>query len=179
MTRPALPPLETRRSQVEKKKILLIGYGNPARGDDGLGPALAAGAARLGIPGLHVETPFQLSVEDALLVAEHEEVIFADATLDGPEPFSFLPQEGEEGRETFTTHSVQPGSLVALAEELFSSRPRAWVLGIRGYEFEMFTEKLTPRAEKNLQAALRFLASRLGCGGFPEAPAGDKLGEKR
>ncbi len=174
---------------MREKKILVIGYGNPARGDDGLGPALAERLASMGIPGLQVESPYQLSVEDALRISEFDEVIFADAALEGPEPFSFRPQEGEEGKETFTTHSVRPGSLVALAGELFHGRPRAWTLGIRGYEFEMFTEKLTPRAEENLEAALRFLASRFekgslrarktSAGPAHETPPGKRLGERR
>lgn len=148
------------------KKILLIGYGNPARGDDGLGQALAEAVSGLGIPGVRVETAFQLAVEDALQFADHDVVIMADASLKGPEPFFFLPQEDEEGTETFTTHSFRPGSLVALAGELFSSRPEAWVLGIRGYDFEMFREGLTPQAEENLAAALRFLVPLLEEGRF-------------
>ncbi len=148
------------------RKILVIGYGNPSRGDDGLGPALAARVAEKEIPGVRAENPFQLSIEDALQVAEQDVVIFADAALEGPEPFFFLPQEGETGKETFTTHSVRPGSLVALAEELFSSRAEAWVLGIRGYDFEMFREGLTSKARKNLEEAVRFLVPLLEEGRF-------------
>ena len=36
-------------------KTLLIGYGNPGRLDDGLGPALAEAVAKLAIPGVTVE----------------------------------------------------------------------------------------------------------------------------
>ena len=150
----------------KRKKILLLGYGNPARGDDGLGPALAGAVADRRIPGVRVETGFQLALEDVLDMAEHDVVIFADAALEGPEPFFFQPQEDEAGTETFTTHSFRPGSLVALAGELFASRPAAWVLGIRGYDFEMFREELTPQAEQNLAAALRFLVPLLEEGDF-------------
>ncbi len=151
----------------EEKKILLIGYGNPARGDDGLGPALARAVAARNLPGVQVETGFQLAVEDVLEMAGRDEVIFADASVDGPEPFFFRPQEAEPGEETFTTHHFRPGSLVALAVELFDVRPRTWVLGIRGYDFEMFKEELSPKAERNLEEALSFLLPFLEGGRGP------------
>ena len=50
-------------------RILLIGYGNPARVDDGLGPALAKAIEQLGLADITVETGYQLQVEDACQVA--------------------------------------------------------------------------------------------------------------
>ena len=47
------------------RKVLLIGYGNPGRLDDGLGPALAAAVEKLAIPGVTVDADYQLNVEDA------------------------------------------------------------------------------------------------------------------
>ena len=61
------------------KRILLIGYGNPGRADDGLGPALADRIEALDLPGLTVESDYQLSIEHAALAAGHDIVIFADA----------------------------------------------------------------------------------------------------
>ena len=70
-------------------KVLLIGYGNPGRLDDGLGPALATAIEKLGIEGVTVDAAYQLSVEDAAAAAEHDIVVFADADVSGPEPFRF------------------------------------------------------------------------------------------
>ena len=150
--------------------VLLIGYGNPCRQDDGLGPAVAAAMEAAAIPGLEVDSDYQLQVEDAHAMAGREVVIFADADVACPEPFSFRPVEPGEAM-SFSTHSVSPAALVGLAHDLFGSRVRAYLLGIRGYEFEMYEEKLTDKAAANLEAALGFLEPMLREGAFEAAAA--------
>ena len=49
-------------------KILLIGFGNPARADDGLGPALAEEIESKNIPDVTVETDYQLTIEDSTIL---------------------------------------------------------------------------------------------------------------
>jgi hydrogenase maturation protease len=158
----------------ERLNVLLIGYGNPARGDDGLGPALADAVAAWHLPGVKVETAFQLAVEDAADVAEHDAVIFADASVSGPEPFVFEPVVAT-AEASFSSHSVEPGAVMTLARDLFKSGAHAYVLGIRGYDFEMFCEKLSDGAARNLAAALDFigpiLRERGGAGFNTESPA--------
>ena len=55
--------------------MLLIGYGNPGRGDDGLGPELARRVAQRRLPGLTVEIDYQLTVDHALQVAGVDAVV--------------------------------------------------------------------------------------------------------
>ena len=137
-------------------KILLIGYGNPGRLDDGLGPALAAAIEKLAVPGVTVDPDYQLTVEDAEAVARHEVVIFADADTTGPAPFSFRRLQPERAL-SFTSHSVDPKALLGLARDLFGAETEAYVLGIRGYEFNEFDERLSPRARANLVEAVAFI----------------------
>lgn len=139
-----------------KDRVLLIGYGNPARGDDGLGPAIAAAAEAWAVPGVTVESAYQLAVEDAAAVTEHGVVIFADAAVSGPEPFSFEPVAGDP-QANFGSHSVEPGAVMALARDLFGAETRAYVLAVRGYRFDLFSEVLSDGAARNLAAALDFL----------------------
>jgi DNA-binding response OmpR family regulator len=47
-------------------RVLVIGYGNPGRLDDGLGPALAETLQRLDLPGVTVDADYQLTAEDGL-----------------------------------------------------------------------------------------------------------------
>ena len=147
------------------KKILLICYGNPSREDDGLGPAVAKAVEKLTINGVTIEEDFQPNVEDAAAIAEHETVIFIDASLNGEEPFSFTRLEPRI-KERFSSHSVEPASLFGLAKELFNAQTEAYVLGIRGYSFEMFQEGLTDKASKNMNEALTFLIPALRSGTF-------------
>lgn len=140
--------------------VVVIGYGNPGRGDDGLGPALAEAVERLGLPGVTVDSDYQLTVEDAELVARHAVVVFADAATEGPEPF-FVRTVTPGESMSFSTHSVRPEGVMGLAEQLFGAETRAFVLGIRGYEFNEFGERLSDRARQNLVQAETYLRDLL------------------
>jgi Ni,Fe-hydrogenase maturation factor len=58
---------------------------------------------------------------------------------------------------TFTTHSMRPESVVALAEDMFGQKAQAYTLAIRGYDFNDFGEALSERAAANLESAISFL----------------------
>lgn len=149
-------------------KILLLAYGNPGRRDDGLGPALAAAVETLGLPNVRVEADYQLTVEDAALVAEHDVVIFTDASVAGTAPFYFRRLAPAGPATGFSSHSVDPVGVLTLARELFGARPHGYVLGLRGYEFNEFGETLSAGARRNLSAATAFLSQVLRTGEFTE-----------
>ena len=141
-------------------RVLVIGYGNPGRRDDGLGPALAEAVAKLGLEGVEVDADYQLTVEDAAAVADYDAVVFADADAAGPEPFGLRRVE-PNGDLGFSSHGCRPSDVMALAADLFGATTKGYILGIRGYEFEEFGESLSGRAEANLAAAAEFLADTL------------------
>jgi hydrogenase maturation protease len=144
----------------EAPRVLLIGFGNPGRLDDGLGPALAEAILQRQLPGATVEANYQLTVEDAAQVAGFDVVVFADADVGGPEPFWMKRiKGGPEATLSFSSHSVQPEAVLALARELFGSEPEAYVIGIRGYEFNEFGERLSPQARANLADAVAHVES--------------------
>jgi hydrogenase maturation protease len=147
------------------EKILLYGFGNPARGDDGLGPALAAAIEDLGIPDITVDANYQLTVEDAAEIAGYDAVVFADAATQGPTPFWFSRIDdstiGSIGSIGWTSHSVSPVQVVALARGMFASRVAAYTLGIRGYEFRELDEALSSQAIDNLTEAVTFACKAL------------------
>jgi hydrogenase maturation protease len=150
------------------RKVLVIGYGNPGRLDDGLGPAFAEAFEALALPGVTVESAYQLAVEDARTVAEHDVVVFVDASMTAPEPFSFQRVEPKlEG--TFSSHIVEPEGVVALAQQLYKATTEAYTLGLRGYAFDEFGESLSERANANMAAALTFLGDVVRRGSFGEA----------
>ncbi len=142
------------------KKILLLGFGNPARADDGLGPALAQEIESKNLSDVTVEADYQLTIEDSAQVAENDIVIFADASTNGPEPFSFEPLTAKESG-SFSSHSVEPAHILALAQNLFGSEAKGYILGIRGYEFDRFGAGLTEKAKANLQKAADFVENLL------------------
>jgi len=148
--------------------VLVYGYGNPGRLDDGLGPALVhVLAARAIGEDVTLETGYQLQIEDAALVAEHDVVVFADADRACPSPFELHPLAARR-EVAFSTHSVAPESLLGLAREHFGGETAGFLLGIRGYEFEEFGEALSPGARRNLAAAVDYMERALREGRFVE-----------
>jgi hydrogenase maturation protease len=151
--------------------VLFFGLGNPGRGDDGLGPALAELVEGRRIPGVTVDADYQLTVEDSVAVAEHDLVVFADADATGPAPCSLVAVPPSAGGVGFSTHGAEPGGVLLIAAHAFDRRPEAWLLGIRGYEFDL-SDRLTPGARANLALALDLVVPLLrGERTFAEAAA--------
>ena len=72
-------------------RVLVLGYGNPGRRDDGLGPRLAEELSRMALPGVDVDSAYQFQAEDAAAVADHDVVVFVDADVSCPDPFEMRP----------------------------------------------------------------------------------------
>lgn len=152
------------------RRILVLGYGNPGRQDDGLGPVAALAIETWQMPGVKVEANYLLNIEDAAEAAEHDEVLFIDAAAEGPEPFAMRTVE-PAGSTAFTSHIVQPEVILAICKQCYDRVPEGWLLAIRGYEFELI-EELTDRARRNLEMALDHARHCLQAGFVARAAAG-------
>ncbi len=151
------------------RKILLLGIGNPGRRDDGLGPALAERVEALELPHLTVDSDYQLTIDDSAEAAASDVLIIADAAVAGPEPFAFTRLEPTDHLE-FSSHSVEPGGVLGLCRQVFGKMPEAYVLAIRGYDFDHTLEPgLSGKAQVNLDVALAFLTPLLSSGEFAAA----------
>ncbi len=122
-------------------RVLLLGCGNPSRGDDALGPTLLAraGAWLIGRPDLDVRIveDFQLQVEHALDVADADLVLFIDADASASAPFC-LRRTWPSRDNSFTTHELSPEAVLHVARQVTRrDPPPAWVLGVRGEQFEL------------------------------------------
>lgn len=141
-------------------QVLVLGFGNPGRLDDGLGPALVAALESAALPGVCCEANYQLVVEDAAAIAEHEVVVFVDADVGCSPPFCFDAVRPDPTL-SFTSHALRPAALLALAHRLPGCKARGYLLGVRGYAFNGFGEGLSAQATANLQSALAFLVETL------------------
>ncbi len=140
--------------------ILIIGYGNPGRQDDGLGPALAEAVERLGLPGVSVDSDYQLTVEHAEMAARHRVVVFADATTDAGESFTWRRIEPHGAGIRFSSHHLAPADVLTLARDLFSAEPEGYLLAMRGRRFGELEAGLSAEAQAALDDATHFLAAR-------------------
>ena len=144
-------------------EILVLAFGNPARGDDGLGPALVREFEESPVAGLQVMWDYQPSVEQAADLAEHRTVVFVDASFTGPEPFSFQRLLGRPAG-CMSSHDLPPEAVVALACETLGWCGQAYLLAIRGYQFESFVESLSHGAQANLRIASHRLRGCIASG---------------
>lgn len=135
--------------------IYVYGFGNPGRQDDGLGPAIIEKLENEKIQGITTDSNYQLNIEDADNISGSDFVVFVDASIEAAEPFSFKKVE-PAAEITFTTHSMSPESVIALCSDLHGRAPEAYVMAIRGYEWE-FLEGLSSKAKDNFQDAYQFL----------------------
>jgi hydrogenase maturation protease len=136
-------------------RILILGYGNPGRQDDGLGPDIVEELEKLSLPGLTLEADYQLSIEHAADLGQADRVIFVDAAVNGPEPFQLKRLDALRSIE-FTSHALGPESVLAICEDTYQWRPEALLIAVRGYSFE-FAEGLTEKARKNKGEALELI----------------------
>lgn len=143
--------------------ILIIGIGNPSRGDDALGPLCIERLEGVHLPEVELLTDFQLQVEFALDLAGRREVVFVDAAASGPEPYEFRAV-GKDPGPGHTSHALSPEAVLAACARVGVRPPQqAHVLAIRGHGFEL-GEGLSPAAARNLEAACGFLVRRYGAG---------------
>lgn len=143
-----------------RPRVLVLAWGNPSRGDDALGPRLIerleALQGGLAGSGLELLTDFQLQIEHALDLVDRDLVVFADAAVSGPEPFGF-GLVTPEPVISVSTHALSPGALLGVFRRVLGHRePACYVLGIRGYTFDLGSQP-SPKALTNLDAALAFL----------------------
>lgn len=139
--------------------ILVYGYGNPGRQDDGAGPAcieaLEQWATSKQLDHLAFESNYQLNAEDALAIAGYRIVIFIDATSWDEKAFAFQPLAAQ-ATIAFSTHAMTPESVLALCEELYNKRPTAYLLSITGVRWEP-NDPMSPEAQSHLTEALHFI----------------------
>lgn len=141
--------------------ILIIGYGNPGRQDDALGPALADAMEQLGLPGVTVDSDYQLTVEHAEMAARHRVVIFADATTEAGEPFTWTSVKPSNSGIRFTSHHLGPADVLGLARDLFDGDPPGYLLTIQGRRFGEFDAGLSSAAQAALEDAVQFLTAKI------------------
>jgi hydrogenase maturation protease len=138
--------------------ILIIGIGNPSRGDDALGPLLIERLEAHPLPGVDLLSDFQLQVEYTLDLQGRRQVVFVDASLEAPAPFSFSAAVAAVDA-SYSSHELSPGALLHAYRKLFGEAPPAFVLALRGQAFEL-GEGLSEAASANLEAALAFITRR-------------------
>jgi len=118
-------------------RTLIIGYGNPLRGDDAVGYLAAERLLqRIHDPDIEVLAVQQLTPELMEPVSQADRVIFIDASAEG-EPGTILatPVESDPAPGPALTHFATPGALLAGVQALYEKAPAAMLICIAGRDF--------------------------------------------
>ena len=152
------------------KKLLIIGYGNPDREDDGVAwHILRALTIRLGsTPASSYEDEFpdfaqidfafhlQLTPEMAEDISRFEYVCFVDAhTGNIPEPVRLMGVESEFQASPFT-HHLTPHSLLSMCETIYHKKPDAVLLSVLGHRF-LFSRELSSQTARLVPQAVELI----------------------
>ena len=132
--------------------VVVIAVGNPSRGDDAIGPALAARLEREGLPGVEVIVDYQLQVEHALDLEGRRLAVFIDAAVDCEGPVEVRPLAPCRDA-SHSTHALSPAAVLETCVRVTGQPPPpACALAVRGVQFGL-GEGLSDEARRNLEAA--------------------------
>jgi hydrogenase maturation protease len=129
--------------QMTLSRLLVIAYGDPLRGDDGLAWHAAEELKQRNFPDVEIMELHQLAPELAETISRSDAVIFVDAAAAAPGTVlageirivaTSAREVGQHSSSPFH-HQYSPASLLALAAQLYKARPRAFVASLVGEDF--------------------------------------------
>jgi hydrogenase maturation protease len=135
----------------DSKRRLIVGIGNEFRRDDGIG-FIVAGLADL--RGFEVMAVAGINPELAETLKDYDVVVFVDASVEGP-PVE-VKRIGPEDTTLPLYHHITCGGILSLTQALYHKVPEAYLLSVRGYDFD-HGEGLSDRARENVGLALERL----------------------
>lgn len=134
-------------------RTLILGLGNPLRGDDGIGPRLVAELNRRGLPDGVMAVDGGVRGLDLLHLLEGwDRVIIVDAAEMGRRPgevVRFTPQEAYLAQATgsLSIHQTGLADVLALAQALGQPLPPIVIFGVQPERIE-WGERLSPAVEE-------------------------------
>ncbi len=142
-------------------RVVVFGIGNESRGDDALGPLLLRRLDAAGLAQVTAIEEYQLQIENALDLDDHDLALFIDAGTGTPAPFAFYEIEADR-RVAHSTHALAPETVLAVYEQVQGrTPPPAFVLCVRGEQFELGAD-LGDAATVHLELAWSRLLSLCG-----------------
>jgi hydrogenase maturation protease len=137
-------------------RLLVIGYGNTLRGDDGVGPRIAEAVQAWAMPGVRALAMPQLFPELASDLAAARAAVFVDAALQAECNRTSLVRLAPGNAGQLGSHQGDPASLLALAVTLYGRAPESYLLAVPGCDFEL-GERFSDLARRGMDDALRAL----------------------
>ncbi|NEQ48081.1 MAG: hydrogenase maturation protease [Leptolyngbya sp. SIOISBB] len=146
--------------------VVVIGYGNPQRGDDGIGQAVVSQVQALNLPEIEACTVTQLTPELSSKLAAADCAIFVDACKLASadirvRPITACGSETSGSVVPASGHSCDPCSLLALASSAYGHCPQAWWVEVPATDFTV-GNALSAVAEQGVTQALGEIKALIG-----------------
>lgn len=141
--------------------ILIVGYGNPTRSDDGIGIEVANRIARENFSDVTVIITQQLHLDVLEEISECKTIILVDASQE-TKGVSLKKVDSGDDALFNSSHHLRPELLLALAKRLYGLEPELYVCSIQGENFD-FGDTLSPKVKKRAQKAFHLI-----CGLLPQ-----------
>ena len=142
------------------KPVLVLGYGNPSRGDDAVGPLLIDYLSQFDLPSIDLLTDFQLQIEHVLDISNRQLVLFIDAGVSQTQPLLLQPVFPEKSYH-LSTHALSPQQLLGIYQHVTGSLPPlSYLLVIKASHFEL-GQTLSPDMQKHFLQACQLLKQML------------------
>ena len=149
--------------------LLVIGYGNTLRSDDGVGPKVADAVASLALIGVRALACPLLTPELADPVSQARVAVFVDAAVDAPLEVQ-LRKLAPADTSQIMAHAASPATLLALARDVFGHAPEAWLLTIPA-EHIGIGEELSAFTRRGLETAVEEIKQLASSAQVPGAPS--------
>ncbi|WP_071515311.1 hydrogenase maturation protease [Geitlerinema sp. PCC 9228] len=146
-------------------KILVVGYGNSLRSDDGAAHAVVSRLQQQELPQVQVLSVHQLTPELAETLSQVQRAIFVDVymahgeTQLRVEPLPSQEQLAREARWKWI-HQATPRSLLALTQFVYGSTPEAWWVLIPAVNLAL-GETTSATAQAGIDAATAYILQQI------------------
>lgn len=142
-------------------KVLVIGYGNRSRNDDGAGWFVIDQLRELVLPGVELMAAHQLEVDLIETVSRFDRVIFVDAALPEVAPCATHTVVEPALESHAVSHYLTPADMLALSRVLYGSEPHGVLFQIPAYDLS-FGERLSARTETAARGVVREIMNYVG-----------------
>ncbi|MGE5279787.1 MAG: hydrogenase 3 maturation endopeptidase HyCI [Deltaproteobacteria bacterium] len=153
--------MKQRLARLLKGKIVIVGIGNPLRGDDGLGPLLV-GRLKGRVPAVCIDAgSAPENYAGAVIREEPDTVLLIDSVHLGEAPGSAaLLEEDEIARSGLSTHDIPLSMFIGYLKS--RTRARVFLLGVEPQSLA-FGEGICEAVQKSLETIAKDIMEVLTC----------------
>jgi hydrogenase maturation protease len=160
-------------AQTPSFDFFIIGYGNPQRRDDGIGPYIVNRLRPLFTDrkDVHLLVPHQLEPDIIDTLKTAETLVFVDATVQAlTEGRDWIEVQPELSTMPFLIHQVAPAFILGLLQCFYHRHPKAWMVSVAGTDFG-FGNGLSSDARKRAEQVIGEIAEFV----LTEVPEKDRI----